>query len=308
MGKYEAEDEVLFQTAQELRSTIPTFLGNVRAAYPFFFDKEELIARLARGDDYVVSILPDAKYDDEFAKLKETFTNDNELTSLINILAAYGRLAQLDLDNLPKDLQQVVDTKKRQREYKERVQAKTEEIAPLVNEVQTVYGMLLIDGRVNKDAFTHHKTLDGAIQTLTENIKKAYPYFDEVDQLLRVEQDLLRNYQDTVKLANEIKRAAGGNSGPIIQPDTRNWATWKSCSKHKNKAACQQAKCTEWSTKKTNTPTPATGNKGKEKKGLGYWWIVIIVGILAVLGTVAYLFLGSDASNDEEWSPEEAEA
>jgi len=339
MGKYEAEDEVLLQTAQELRSTIPTFLGNVRAAYPFFFDKEELIARLARGDDYVVSILPDAKYDDEFAKLKETFTNDNELTSLINILAAYGRLAQLDLDNLPKDLQQVVDTKKRQREYKERVQAKTEEIAPLVNEVQTVYGMLLIDGRVNKDAFTHHKTLDGAIQTLTENIKKAYPYLDEVDQLLRVEKVLLRNYQDTVNLAQEIKQG-GGQPGPISRPDTRNWATWKSCSKHKNKAACQTAKCTEWSTKTNGSANNAKAKKGTcskkgpgaklhtkaeckgkghdskawkattaEKKGMAwYWWVVIIGGILAVLGTVAYLFLGSDASNDEEWSPEEAEA
>merc|ERR1712093_297833 len=40
---------------------------------------------------------------------------------------------------------------------------------------------------------------------------------------------------------------------------------------------------------------PTTGKKPKKKDGLGWWWVVIIGGILAVLGVVAYLFLGTDA-------------
>jgi len=322
MGKYEAEDEVLLQTAQELRSTIPTFLGNVRAAYPFFFDKEELIARLARGDDYVVSILPDAKYDDEFAKLKETFTDDKEpkeLTSLTHILAAYGRLAQLDLDkDLPKDLQEVADRKKRQREYRQQQEA-------LLTESQKLTGRLQAN-----DAKANVKALEQDVTDFLAKVRAAFPQGPnrQLDSACR----------NIAEMFTQLKQG-GGQPGPTPQPV--NWATWKSCSKHKNnKAACQTAKCTEWSTKTngsrgnnavkkgtcskkgpgaklhTKAECKGKGHDSKawkattaEKKGMAwYWWVVIIGGILAVLGTVAYLFLGSDASNDEEWSPEEAEA
>jgi len=289
-----------------------TFEKNVLASYPDFFVEGKLLKRAER----------DVKYREIEASLKDKPEEAKfNWETLDRVLTTYSFCASF-VPRLPKTEDDLAQAKQAFAEYQESLRVEEK----FFTEGQTLFSKLQPN-----DALVTDKALEQDVTDFLAKVRAAFPQGPSQQ---------LHQACQTIKQRLAQLKQGGGQPGPI-NPQPVNWATWKSCSKHKNKKAdCQQAKCTEWSTKTngsrgnnavkkgtcskkgpgaklhTKAECKGKGHDSKawkattaEKKGMAwYWWVVIIGGILAVLGTVAYLFLGSDASNDEEWSPEEAEA
>merc|ERR1711964_534839 len=289
--------------AQEAETAFTNLQKGVLATFPTLFDQEG-------------KRVPE--YGEEYAKLIETPTykgKEKDLVMVDTILPKYEDLLYA-MSILPKDIEAIASRK-------QGIAAR----AALERELRAT-SVELTNKLREDDALVKDKALEQDVAEFIRKVDAVYPRGQGMNPQFR------QVCETIVQRTNQLKQG-GGQPGPTNLTPV-NWATWKSCSKHKNKKAdCQQAKCTEWSTKTNGSSNKAKKGtcskkgpglkphtkaecKGKghdskawkattaEKKGMAwYWWVVIIGGILAVLGTVAYLFLGSDASNDEEWSPEE---
>jgi len=214
-------------------------------------------------------------YKEEYAKLeKETYEGKEQ--EMANVLIKYVSLAHESRD-LPKDVDAISAQKQANADKRERRRQLMIGAVDLVERLQA-------EGALVKD-----KTLEQDVIGFNQAILAEYP------KGLRKDSAINKEYQTVLALFDQLKKgqSSTGQTGGQTTTGTGGTTTTTVTNPGKDKLT------------KPITATPPK-KKTDDKKGMAWhWWLVIIVGILSVLGAVAYLFLGTDPANDEEYSPEQ---
>lgn len=238
--------------------------------------------------------LDNDNFREEKTKLQET-TYKEKVKEFHHVISLYKRIANDVKNNLPKSADEIGT---RKTDAQVQAQAFAQE--------QALYDTgAALDMRLKEDnALVKDTTLEQDVVNFVASVKSMYDG--------RMPTKLYNLYEQILTRVDALKRGGGR---PVVGP-TEPKKVQKYDLKKKEPIKPKQMITLEEEKKikghkefrlkyeKKHGTKPTTPKK-TEKGGLGWWWVVIIGGILAVLGVVAYLFLASDPSNDEEFSPEE---